>query len=108
MSESKHTPGPFGVHIGLDYARVLASPDTHTDDAVAEVYGEDEDQRAANAYLLHAAPDLLGALKQAVSTLGAVDPVYDLEGQEADEAQAAWDKDMARYSAAVAKAEATS
>lgn len=53
------------------------------------------------AKVINAHGPLLKALEQAVSTLDAVDPVYELVGQEAEDAQAAWDKDMARYRAAI-------
>ncbi|SRR6266550_5239717 len=54
--------GPFDLHFGHDYVRVLKAGGT-TDDLVAQVYGDDEKQTRQHALLFFAAPDLLKALR---------------------------------------------
>ena len=75
MAKAQYTPGPWGVHHGENYSRVLMKPDSITDDYIAEVfsdmtgteYDDDDNNRAANANLMRAAPELLEALEAMIA-----------------------------------------
>ena len=62
---SNHAPGPYEVHYGEDYTRIL-KPGAHTDDYIAQVADP------ADAPILAAAPDLLAALEGLEEYAGAV------------------------------------
>lgn len=105
MTNTSHTPGPWGLHIGNDYCRVLMKPDSCTDDMIAEVYSdgmgkeyEDDDRnREANARLIAAAPDLFLALKTLLhaETMMEKGKLVDID---------VWDVFMETARAAIAKA----
>lgn len=61
MSESKHTPGCWEVHEGLDYRHVYGGECNHSGDPIAVVPSS-----LANARLIAAAPDLLIACQMIV------------------------------------------
>jgi len=58
---SKHTPGPWHLHIGDDYAEVSVQ----CGDATIEIFNayRDEECVDADARLIAAAPDMLAALR---------------------------------------------
>ena len=56
---TKHTPGPYEVHYGNGYTRILL-PDAATDDYLADVANPDD------APLFAASPELLAALYMAL------------------------------------------
>jgi hypothetical protein len=62
---SNHTPGPWNVWQHPGYPKVDVLYITHGYEEIATVYGggRDIDWCRANASLISAAPDLLGALK---------------------------------------------
>lgn len=51
------TETKWTVHQGADYTSVLTSKDSHTDHAVADVYGETAEEALQHAHLIAAAPD---------------------------------------------------
>lgn len=75
MKKPQHTPGPWGLHNGDDYSRVLITPNSITEEYIATVYstydatGVGLENREANARLIAAAPQLLEALERAADEL---------------------------------------
>lgn len=91
---STHTPGPWFVKVNPIWHAVRS----YNSDYVAEhIRGASDAQRAANARLIAAAPDLLEALKRAVKVIHELSD-YDPKGGN--------DLDYADFTqAAIAKAE---
>lgn len=64
MTKATHTPGPWEVHEGQDYVRVITAGG-HTDEKIADVfsdtkgaeYEDDDANQLANASLIAAAPE---------------------------------------------------
>lgn len=52
--------GPLGIHVGDDYVRVLTTPESATEDYIADIYGEDA---AGFGHLFAAAPALKASLE---------------------------------------------
>lgn len=63
---SKHTPGPWVKGVMSDYVAKSASGEIIAELPCSKASSE---ERAANARLIAAAPDLLGALKRAMNEL---------------------------------------
>ena len=74
-TSTKHTPGPWRVEWGMhqdgDGHFITCATDQTGLDAVAKVMFHDdhEGETKANALLLHAAPDMLRALREAADVL---------------------------------------
>jgi len=92
--KTKHTPSPWYTDTaGQGDITVTSTHDKHgSDQDVCEVYGASDEEQAANAALIAAAPDLLAALEACMD----MKEWDDSNGPEA----AAYD----RASAAIAKA----
>ena len=83
---TKHTPGPWMVESdGKEDATVTAFTAVHHNPVyICRVYGEgvlaragdSTEERAANAALIAAAPDLLAALEMAVATIERIAPKH--------------------------------
>jgi hypothetical protein len=77
--ESKHTPGPWTVTVRDHSVTIILGPDRPSSEEVRfRLYGgEDADADAmaiANARLIAAAPDLLGALKELIADRPSKEP----------------------------------
>lgn len=65
---TKHTPGPWEPHVGIDYVAVKPTDVTAQLADVAHVYGRHQKDAVANASLMAAAPDLLEAVRELLAT----------------------------------------
>jgi len=72
---SKHTPGPWKVHL-VDGALIVDDAGWEVAEASGD-YDTDADRMEANARLIAAAPDLLAALKHARSQMQHPDELID-------------------------------
>lgn len=94
MSAPKHTPAPWGIEVP-EYGAVI----THNGGSIGAAYPEDMSGRphdaVANARLISAAPDLLAALQEAI----------ELIDQDENWLTPAGNVIVARWRAAIAKAE---
>ena len=88
MTQSKHTPGPWtyqGIGPSFDVtaqatsgARFMGRFIARCPERVAGFEPTEEDERQANAHLIAAAPELLGALKEMANKLAAMMQDYEL------------------------------
>lgn len=65
MSNTKHTPGPWTYHVGLDYISI-ESANEHDNSFICEWrhFSDDDGESEANAKLIAAAPELLETLER--------------------------------------------
>lgn len=88
---SKHTPGPWRIaeNDGA-YAYIKSGPGTNLmkpGQMVAKVWLQDADYNEANARLIAAAPELLEACKQLLTTLEEAEQAHVLIGHWGQDAQ---------------------
>ena len=65
---TEHTPGPWNLSANEDGRTYVEASNDTADDIAALLMDHDQQQNAANARLIAAAPDLLAACKAALNT----------------------------------------